>query len=131
VDGHRRDRGHRAWRAPHDDDIDATVRGDQADVGSLVKALAKKRIVPRIGNAERFASESLVLLLRHGPTGVEFDVSMAWTSSPQLRIDDPQLRRSMVMISSVARGCGRRLFVPGTFTHCRSLKRQVPVYVSL
>jgi hypothetical protein len=60
-------------------DIDATVRGDQADVASLVRALAKKRIVPRIDNAERFASESLVLLLRHGPTGVEFDVSMAWT----------------------------------------------------
>lgn len=60
-------------------DIDATVRGDQADVASLVRALAKKRIVPRIDNAERFASESLVLLLRHDPTGVEFDVSMAWT----------------------------------------------------
>lgn len=60
-------------------DIDATVRGDQADIGSLVRALAKKRIVPRIDNAERFASESLVLLLRHAPTGVEFDVSMAWT----------------------------------------------------
>lgn len=60
-------------------DIDATVKGDQADVASLVRALAKKRIVPRIDNAERFASESLVLLLRHDPTGVEFDVSMAWT----------------------------------------------------
>ena len=44
-----------------------------------MRALAKKRIVPRIDNAERFASESLVLLLRHSPTGVEFDVSMAWT----------------------------------------------------
>jgi hypothetical protein len=60
-------------------DIDATVRGDQLDVTSLLKALAKKRIVPRIRDAERFASESLVLLLKHQLTGVELDVSMAWT----------------------------------------------------
>jgi hypothetical protein len=60
-------------------DIDATIRGDQVDMTSLIKALAKKRIVPRIRDAERFASESLVLLLEHQPTGVELDVSMAWT----------------------------------------------------
>jgi len=60
-------------------DIDATVRGDQIDVVSLLKALAKKRIVPRIRDAERFASESLVVLLEHQPTGVELDVSLAWT----------------------------------------------------
>ena len=60
-------------------DIDAAVRGDQADVGSLLRVLAKHRIVPRIDDAEQFAGESLVLLLRHGSTGVDFDVSMAWT----------------------------------------------------
>jgi hypothetical protein len=48
-------------------DIDATVRGDQLDIVSLLKALAKKRIVPRIRDAERFASESLVLLSRQSP----------------------------------------------------------------
>lgn len=61
-------------------DIDVTVKGDQADVGALLRSLAKKKIVPRIADAERFASESLVLLLRHSPTGVDFDVSMAWTN---------------------------------------------------
>ncbi len=60
-------------------DIDAAVRGDRIDVAALLKTLAKKRIVPRIDDAERFASESLVLLLRHQPTGVELDVTMAWT----------------------------------------------------
>src|SRR4051812_43764123 len=60
-------------------DIDVTVRGDQLDVASLLKALAKRRIVPRIRDAERFASESLVLLMKHQPTGVELDISMAWT----------------------------------------------------
>jgi hypothetical protein len=60
-------------------DIDAAVRGDRLDVAMLLQALAKKRIVPRIRDAERFASESLVLLLKHQPTDVEIDVSMAWT----------------------------------------------------
>jgi hypothetical protein len=60
-------------------DIDAAVRGDQADLATLVAALAKKRIVPRIDDVERFARTSLVLLLKHRATGVELDVSMAWT----------------------------------------------------
>lgn len=60
-------------------DIDAAVQGDQADVSALLVALARKRIAPRIEDAERFARASLVLLLRHQPTGVELDVSMAWT----------------------------------------------------
>jgi hypothetical protein len=60
-------------------DIDAAVQGDQVDVSALLAALARKRIAPRIDNVERFARESLVLLLRHQPTGVELDVSLAWT----------------------------------------------------
>ena len=64
-------------------DIDAAVRGDRADVGTLLRALKKSRIVPRIEDAEAFASESLVLLLKHASTGVEFDVSMAWTDFEQ------------------------------------------------
>jgi hypothetical protein len=34
-------------------DIDAAVRGDQLDVATLLQALARKRIVPRIRDAER------------------------------------------------------------------------------
>lgn len=60
-------------------DIDAAVRGDRIDVAALAKALAKKRIVPRIADAVQFASESLVLLVKHEPTGVELDITMAWT----------------------------------------------------
>jgi hypothetical protein len=60
-------------------DIDAAVRGDAIEVSTLVRALAKKGIVPRISNAEAFAGENLVLLLRHEPSGVDFDVSFAWT----------------------------------------------------
>ena len=60
-------------------DIDAAVRGDRVDVGTLLRALATKQIKARIDNAEQFARESLVLLLRHEPTGVDFDLSLAWT----------------------------------------------------
>jgi Nucleotidyl transferase of unknown function (DUF2204) len=61
-------------------DIDAAIRGDEIDVSTLIRALAKKRIVPRISHAKAFALENLVLLLRHEPSGVEFDVSFAWTT---------------------------------------------------
>jgi len=60
-------------------DIDAAVRGDEVDIDTLLAVFAKKRIVPRIEHAARFARENLVLLLRHTPSGVEFDVSLAWT----------------------------------------------------
>ena len=68
-------------------DIDAALRGDQADVATVLRALATKRITPRIADAEQFAAESLVLLLRHEPTGIEFDVSMAWTDFEQEAIE--------------------------------------------
>jgi hypothetical protein len=60
-------------------DIDAAVRGDDIDVDALVRALAKRKIVPRIDRAEDFARANLVLLLRHEPSNVELDVSFAWT----------------------------------------------------
>ncbi len=61
-------------------DIDAAIRGDEIEIPGLISALAKHRIVPRIAGAERFARESMVLLLRHELSGVDFDVSFAWTS---------------------------------------------------
>jgi hypothetical protein len=60
-------------------DIDAAIRGDEVTIDQLLAALAQKRIAPRIDDAAQFARENLVLLLRHGPSGVEFDVSLAWT----------------------------------------------------
>jgi hypothetical protein len=61
-------------------DIDAAIRGDAIELPALLKALAKKRIVPRVADAVELARANLVLLLRHKPTGVDFDVSFAWTS---------------------------------------------------
>lgn len=58
-------------------DIDAAIRGDGIAIPSLLRGFAKRRIVPRIDDAERFAAENLVLLLKHVPSGVELDVSLA------------------------------------------------------
>jgi hypothetical protein len=60
-------------------DVDAAVRGDTIQAKRLAKLLAKHEIRPRIADALRFAEENLVLLLRHTPTGVDIDVSFAWS----------------------------------------------------
>jgi len=61
-------------------DIDAAVRGDAISVDRLIAALDRHEIIPRIRNASTFAKENLVLLARHAPTGVDLDVSLAWST---------------------------------------------------
>jgi hypothetical protein len=60
-------------------DIDAAVRGDGASMAHVLAALAAHDIVGRIPDAEEFAQTTMVLLLRHTPTGVDLDVSFAWS----------------------------------------------------
>jgi hypothetical protein len=60
-------------------DIDAAVRGDGASLAHVLESLAAHDIVGRIPDAEEFAQASMVLLLRHSPTGVDLDVSFAWS----------------------------------------------------
>lgn len=60
-------------------DIDAAVRGDAVTVERLVAALARHGIVPRIDDAVAFARANLVLLARHRKSGVDLDVSLAWS----------------------------------------------------
>ncbi len=61
-------------------DIDVVVRGDETTPAAMLRALTARRIVPRIADAEAFARERLVLLLRHEPTGVDLDLSFGWTT---------------------------------------------------
>ena len=61
-------------------DIDVAVRGDSLELEPLVATLEKHRIVARIPEAVPFARAHLVLLLRHQPTGVDIDLSFAWTT---------------------------------------------------
>jgi hypothetical protein len=60
------------------DDVDATIWADGVDLESLLGQLAKGGIVPRIPDARAFARRSHVLLLRHQPSRVDVDLSLAW-----------------------------------------------------
>lgn len=60
-------------------DIDAVVLGDAFQPSTLLRLLARNAVQPRIEHAEAFAKKNLVLLLRHVPSGVDLDVSLAWT----------------------------------------------------
>ena len=60
-------------------DIDAAVRGDAIRPATLLEVFRKHGIVPRIRDALSFADANLVLLLRHDKTGVDLDVSFAWS----------------------------------------------------
>jgi hypothetical protein len=59
-------------------DIDATILGRTSDLEMVLEALARQQIVPRIADANRFARERQLLLLRHEPSGVTMEISFAW-----------------------------------------------------
>jgi hypothetical protein len=60
------------------DDVDAAVWAEGTDLGELLARLAKQKIQPRIRDATAFARQNQVLLLRHSPSGIEIDLSLAW-----------------------------------------------------
>ncbi len=59
-------------------DIDLAVAGTGTDLAVLLRVFGKHGIVPRIERSIEFAGRSNVLLLRHGPSGIEVDLSLAW-----------------------------------------------------
>jgi hypothetical protein len=61
-------------------DIDVAVRAEGIVLEKLVRRLARYAIRPRMEDAVSFARESQVLLLEHGATGIELDLSLAWLS---------------------------------------------------
>lgn len=60
-------------------DIDAAVRGDEVDLETLATTLDEHGIVPRIEHARTFARSNLVYLARHQVSGVDLDISLAWS----------------------------------------------------
>jgi len=66
-------------------DIDAVIRGDAIELDDLLPLLADHEITPRIDDAIAFARANYVLLLRHDPSKVDFDLSFGWTSSSTKR----------------------------------------------
>lgn len=61
-------------------DVDVTVRGDAVRPEELLRVLERHHITPRIEDALSFARANLVLLARHDPTGVDLDISFAWST---------------------------------------------------
>jgi hypothetical protein len=71
------------------DDVDATLWAQGIDLDKLLSALAHQAIVPRIEDAVNFAQRTQVLLLRHNPSGIDVDLSLAW-----LPFEDEALARA-------------------------------------
>ena len=59
-------------------DVDATFTAPQESLERIFDVFAQHRIVPLIAGALAFARERQVMLLRHEPSGVDLDVSLAW-----------------------------------------------------
>lgn len=59
-------------------DIDATVAAGPLDLESLIDALGRQGIQPRIPDALAFARDTQVLLAVHTASGTPIDVSLAW-----------------------------------------------------
>jgi hypothetical protein len=60
------------------DDIDATVSGALVTAECVIDLAATHDIHPRIDDPLAFARRTQMLLLKHRPTGIEFDLSLAW-----------------------------------------------------
>jgi predicted nucleotidyltransferase len=59
-------------------DVDATVSAQTGQLEDLIHIFEKHDLEPRIDDARAFAQANQVLLLRHAPSGVDVDVSLAW-----------------------------------------------------
>lgn len=59
-------------------DVDATVTAPRELLERIFDVFAQNGIVPRIADALAFARDRQVVLLRHEPSGVDLDVSLAW-----------------------------------------------------
>ena len=59
-------------------DVDLTVEGGKLELEALIERLASHELTPRIDDAVKFATENQVVLLRHAPSGVDVDLSIAW-----------------------------------------------------
>jgi predicted nucleotidyltransferase len=59
-------------------DVDATVAGGRIELPAMLDTFRTHDIVPRIEDVTAFAAVNQVVLLRHEPSGVDIDLSIAW-----------------------------------------------------
>lgn len=62
----------------HTVDVDAAVWGERLELSHLFAVLAEHGITARVPDAEVFARQRQVLLLRHDPSGQTLEISLAW-----------------------------------------------------
>lgn len=80
-------------------DVDATVSAESGDIDALLHIFEQHDLSPRIEDARAFAHANQVILLRHAPSGVDVDISLAWlpfelealSTSETLTIGDAQV----------------------------------------
>ncbi len=59
-------------------DVGATLLGGERRLEDILVGLGRHGIVPRISDALEFAAQHQVLLLRHQPSGIDVDITIAW-----------------------------------------------------
>lgn len=72
-------------------DIVAVIDGDAITVPALAKALARQGLVPRIANANAFARENLVLLVRDAASEVDLDIALGHTAFEKDALEHPEI----------------------------------------
>ncbi len=80
-------------------DVDALILLDDiADLPQLIEAAKQEGLLPRIADAEAFARQNRVLLLRHQESGIHVDLSLG-----SLPLEEEAVQRSVVYsVGSVA-----------------------------
>jgi len=73
------------------DDVDMALWADGVDLQTVLRGLAAQDIRPRIDDALAFARRSQVLLLRHGASGIDIDLSLAWLPFEREALDRADL----------------------------------------
>jgi hypothetical protein len=82
--------------------VEATL-ATAADIEHVFGELGKCSLAPRIDDAVAFARARQVLLLRHGPSGVDVDISFAWLPFELDALAAAEERRLAGMDITVAR----------------------------
>jgi hypothetical protein len=59
-------------------DVDAVIQAAGLDIARLWQVLRDSGFQPRVDDAEEFATERQVLLLRHAASGIPVDLSLGW-----------------------------------------------------
>lgn len=87
----------------HTDDVDATVWAPGLALNVLCRQLAAQKLSFRIEDGLTFAEQNQVLLLIHGPSKIEIDLSLAWLPFEETALQRAPRERLRGVVVPVAR----------------------------